>query len=119
MVRPPSQVGAIGARASYQLTLALLELVDFIIVLLNCVLPSTRSGEVVPDSFHPNAPPPFLKRPLSWSLCKLVATLGRERTPDLLWYFANWQGVGHGGKWGEAHEPVLREVSRSPCPALK
>ncbi|GAA5888551.1 hypothetical protein JCM5296_001067 [Sporobolomyces johnsonii] len=93
-----------------------LHTVDLVLFLLNLVTPSKKKGTVVPRGFSPARPPPWTEMPIVFMLCSVARVLGKERSPDWLWQWTNWRGIGHNGNWGDSRlEPGW---SRSPCPAL-
>ncbi|GAA5842823.1 hypothetical protein JCM3766R1_007174 [Sporobolomyces carnicolor] len=98
------------------LGLVVLHSVDAILYLLNLVTPHKKQGYVVPPGFSPMYPPSFVCHPILWTLCVAASFLGEKRSPDWLWQWTNWRGIGHQGDWGIIR--VDDGVSRSPCPAL-
>ncbi|GAA5967176.1 hypothetical protein JCM11641_000462 [Rhodosporidiobolus odoratus] len=90
--------------------------VDLILFLLNFMTPSKRYLAVTPHGFSPTRPPPFAERPVVWLLCAIARRLGEKRSPDWLWAWTHWQGIGARGAWGDSH--LEQGASRSPCPAL-
>lgn len=110
-----------ASTASYYLTLAFLQTIDFIIFALNFILSPFPAGRVVPHQFSPGSPPHFFDRPGPWFLCVAAGWLGKGQAPNWLWNWATYPGLGAGGDWGEPVRPNLGKDkdSRSPCPAIK
>ncbi|GAA5905576.1 uncharacterized protein JCM6883_005374 [Sporobolomyces salmoneus] len=108
--------GGVAFLVGAVLGLVVLHSIDTVIFLLNLVTPAKKQGYVVPPSFSPTYPPSLVCHPILWSLCAVARFLGQKRSPDWLWQWTNWKGIGHQGDWG-----IIRlddDVSRSPCPAL-
>ncbi|GAA5946859.1 hypothetical protein JCM3765_002048 [Sporobolomyces pararoseus] len=96
--------------------LTLLHSIDAGIFLLNLVSPPKKKGYVVMPGFSPMYPPSFVCHPILWSLCRIAGFLGQKGSPDWLWQWTNWRGVGFQGDWGI--QRVDQGVSRCPCPAI-
>ncbi|GAA5931617.1 hypothetical protein JCM1841_004728 [Sporobolomyces salmonicolor] len=102
--------------AQFILFVFVLHTTDFVLFLLNIVTPSKAKGTVVPRGFSPARPPPVTEMPVVFLLCAVARMLGKERSPDWIWQWTNWRGIGHSGDWGDSRlEPGW---SRSPCPAI-
>ncbi|GAA5961114.1 hypothetical protein JCM21900_002805 [Sporobolomyces salmonicolor] len=102
--------------AQFILFVFVLHTTDFVLFLLNIVTPSKTKGTVVPRGFSPARPPPVTEMPVVFLLCAVARMLGKERSPDWIWQWTNWRGIGHSGDWGDSRlEPGW---SRSPCPAI-
>ncbi|CEQ41396.1 SPOSA6832_03122, partial [Sporobolomyces salmonicolor] len=114
---PPSMIGRVTLfLAQFILFVFVLHTTDFVLFLLNIVTPSKAKGTVVPRGFSPARPPPVTEMPVVFQLCAVARMLGKERSPDWIWQWTNWRGIGHSGDWGDSRlEPGW---SRSPCPAI-
>ncbi|GAA5827925.1 hypothetical protein JCM5353_007741 [Sporobolomyces roseus] len=92
--------------------------IDLGFYLLNLVTPQKKLGSVVPAAFSPAHPPSPFSQPFTFVLCKIANALGKKNSPDWVWQWSNWKGIGHKGQWNL--EDLRRDpgVSRSPCPAI-
>ncbi|GAA5829425.1 hypothetical protein JCM11251_005044 [Rhodosporidiobolus azoricus] len=98
------------------LVIVILHTVDIVLFILNLFSPRKNRVEVVPRGFSPDRPPPFEEHPFIWLMCGAAKMLGQKNSPEWLWAWSHWRGIGHRGDWGE---PQLKnEYSRSPCAAL-
>ena len=115
------QAEALADTFAYYATLLILQVIDFFVLIVNLLVKPFEAGCVVPGPFSPRSPPPFLDRPGPWFVCVAAGWLGRGCSPNWLWNWAHYSGVGAGGDWGEPVKPDLGEDkdSRSPCPAIK
>ncbi|GAA5877770.1 hypothetical protein JCM16303_000231 [Sporobolomyces ruberrimus] len=98
------------------LGLIVLHSVDAVIYIMNLFTPEKKQGFVIQSGFSPMYPPSFVCHPVVWTLCAVARFLGEKRSPDWLWQWTNWNGVGHQGDWGIIR--LDKGASRSPCPAL-
>ncbi|GAA5884457.1 hypothetical protein JCM6882_005259 [Rhodosporidiobolus microsporus] len=98
------------------LGLVLLHTVDTLIFLLNLVSPRKGRMGVTPRAFAPDSPPPFIRHPVIWLMCAAAKMLGQRNSPEWLWAWTHWRGIGYRGDWGQPR--LEKDYARSPCAAL-
>lgn len=116
-----SQLQVVAESFTFYSTLLVLETIDLLLFAANSIFRPFDVGRVVPSPFSAGSPPRFGERPGPWVMCVVAGWLGQAHSPNWLWNWSHYSGIGVGGDWGNAVQPELGEDkdSRSPCPAIK